>query len=210
MIKKINLLCWLISSLPILYFFYLYPQMPEEVPVHFNAAGEPDRYGNPLSLLIAVVAVVLPLNLIMQFAPVLDPKHKLSETQPAYRKLRVLLALCMASLGIMIVHSSIYGLSPNMIALLIWLLFAVLGNYMQNLKHNYFIGVRTPWTLENEEVWRKTHRLMGKLFFYGGVTGMLLSLILQPIASFAVLIAFALLSTVISFIYSFKQHKNLN
>ena len=47
--------------------------------------------------------------------------------------------------------------------------FVVLGNYLGNLRPNYFVGIRTPWTLENPETWRATHRLGGRLMFFGAL-----------------------------------------
>ena len=53
--------------------------------------------------------------------------------------------------------------------LLVGILFLVIGNYLPQCKPNYFIGIRTPWTLSNEEVWRKTHRFSRKVFIVLGI-----------------------------------------
>jgi uncharacterized membrane protein len=53
--------------------------------------------------------------------------------------------------------------NPNYIVLLIGVLYLVFGNYFKTIKANYFIGIRTPWTLENETVWKETHKLGGKM-----------------------------------------------
>lgn len=93
-------------------------------------------------------------------------------------------------------------------------IFAVLcmfiGNYMQAVKTNYFIGIRTPWTLSNEEVWRKTHYVSGRLFFYGGLISLpLLFLVpsnLAPIPPVSVLVGTAIFSMIYSYII-FKKVK---
>ena len=59
--------------------------------------------------------------------------------------------------------------AANLLALCLCLLFVLMGNYLSTVKLNYFVGVRTPWTLESARVWAKTHRLAGKLFFWGGL-----------------------------------------
>ena len=86
---------------------------------------------------------------------------------------------------------------------------AVLGNYMQNLKPNYFMGIRTPWTLNNEEVWRRTHLICGKWLFYGGLMAALLMLLLPMSASFYVFTGGILLMTVGAFYVSYSIHKEV-
>jgi len=72
---------------------------------------------------------------------------------------------------------SLFG--PDSPIILIGLLFTIIGNYMPSIKPNYFIGIRTPWTLENEMVWTKTHQLAGKLWFPAGLIVILLSLTIR-------------------------------
>jgi uncharacterized membrane protein len=208
--KRITLICWLSSLLPILYFFFLLPDMPAEVPTHFNSRGEPDAYGSPWTVLLAIVVIVIPVNLILQYAPKIDPKQKIKLEQASFQRLRLLLALSMAALAVVIVHATVNPVSVNFISLIIWALFAFIGNYMQNVKHNYFIGVRTPWTLENEEVWRKTHRLTGRAFFYGGILGMILSLFLGMDWSMYILLSFSVGVTIFAFAYSYRVYKKLS
>jgi uncharacterized membrane protein len=57
-------------------------------------------------------------------------------------------------------------------------MFVVLGNYMPRIRSNWWMGIRTPWTLENEEVWRRTHRFGGRTFVAGGVVTIAASLLL--------------------------------
>ena len=87
------------------------------------------------------------------------------------------------------------------------LLFAVIGNYMPNLKPNYFAGLRLPWTLENEDNWRKTHRLAGKLFFSGGLILAIICLFTSPIASIIIFFAGTMIITIIPCVYSYKLYK---
>ena len=68
------------------------------------------------------------------------------------------------------------------VLVVVGLLVAVLGNYMKTVKPNYFIGIRTPWTLENAEIWNKTHRLGGILWFAGGLLIAVAALLLDVTA----------------------------
>ena len=98
---------------------------------------------------------------------------------------------------------------PTLIFALIGLLFAGLGNYFKTIKPNYFIGIRTPWTLENEEVWKKTHHFGGKLWFAGGLLIFILSLIIPIVYSFYVLMTVTVIISIIPIIYSYLEFKKL-
>ena len=82
--------------------------------------------------------------------------------------------------------------------------FAALGNYFQTIRPNYFIGIRTPWTLENEQVWRETHQLGGKISMIGGLLMMPLYFVsnqyFQAFAFIALVIVIALVPVVYSYI----------
>jgi uncharacterized membrane protein len=58
---------------------------------------------------------------------------------------------------------------------------ALIGNYMGNIRQNYFIGIKVPWTLNNEENWNKTHRMAGKLWVVGGIAGIICIMIFKNI-----------------------------
>jgi len=88
-----------------------------------------------------------------------------------------------------------------------------LGNYLQSVKPNYFIGIRTPWTLENEETWKKVHRLGGKLWLVGGLITIFIAFIAKNNSLLA--ITFGTVTAIISIVpilYSYiefrKIHKN--
>ncbi|MHB1651786.1 MAG: SdpI family protein [Desulfitobacteriaceae bacterium] len=81
-------------------------------------------------------------------------------------------------------------------------MFIVLGNYMGRFRHNYFIGIRNPWTLANEPVWQKTHRLGGKLFVLVGVLG-LISVFLNPMLRFGLFMGGVVALLVITTVYSY-------
>lgn len=205
-----NIICWGSAVIPILYFFYLLPDMPAEVPTHFNSKGEADAYGSPWTVLFAIAIIVIPVNLILQYAPKIDPKQKIKTEQQGYQRIRVMLSLFMASIALIVVHSTVNDFSVNMLSIVIWLIFTLLGNFIQSIKHNYFLGVRTPWTLESEVVWKKTHRFMGRTFFFGGIGGMIVSLFLGMEWSMYLLLSFSIIASIFAFAYSYVEFKKLN
>ncbi len=89
----------------------------------------------------------------------------------------------------------------------------MLGNYFQTIRSNYFIGIRTPWTLENEQVWKKTHLLGGRIWMAGGLLIVILSFIITD--NHSLMIAFGILCfimVIIPVIFSyteFRKEKNL-
>lgn len=87
------------------------------------------------------------------------------------------------------------------------LLFSFIGNYMHTLKPNYFAGLRLPWTLENEDNWRKTHQLAGKLFFAGGLLIAVICLFTPVIVSIIAFFTICTIIVLIPCIYSYRLYK---
>ena len=95
----------------------------------------------------------------------------------------------------------------NLLFIILGLFFIILGNLMHSLKSNYFIGLRLPWTLENEDNWRKTHQLASKIWFAGGLF-ILISALLLPIKMMFILMIFSILiMALIPTIYSYRLFK---
>ena len=115
----------------------------------------------------------------------------------------------MSALAIFILYSMQQKISnPGFIFAIIGLLFTFLGNYFKTLKPNYFIGIRTPWTLENEEVWKKTHLLGGKMWFVGGLLMAMTFVLPEPLNLYAFLGITAIIS-IIPIVYSYLEFKKL-
>jgi immunity protein, SdpI family len=100
-------------------------------------------------------------------------------------------------------------LNPHLLFILVGLLLIVLGNYLQSVKPNYFIGIRTPWTLENETVWKKTHELGGILFLAGGICIVILSLIINHNANLFTTLFMIIVGalTLIPILYSYLEFR---
>jgi len=117
--------------------------------------------------------------------------------------------LFMSALALFILYSTKQAemSSPFGIISLVGLLFAVLGWYFSRLKPNYFIGIRTPWTLESEEVWKRTHKASGPVWIIGGILMAIAPLIIES-ASAYIVIGITLLLTIYSVGYSWWAFKN--
>ncbi|CAG9614055.1 Immunity protein SdpI [Bacillus rhizoplanae] len=90
--------------------------------------------------------------------------------------------------------------------MIVGILFLVIGNYLPQCKPNFFVGIRTPWTLSNEEVWRKTHRFSGKVFIVLGII-MCLSIFAPVTWKSYIVLTTVLAGVVITMLYSYFAYK---
>jgi uncharacterized membrane protein len=149
-----------------------YFRLPERVAVHWNYRGEPDRYGSPLEAVIVMPLAMLFVWGLLRFLPTIDP-HRAN-----YEKFRgtyetmidsILALLLVIHVAILLGAAGAPASMDVIVRLAIGGLFIVLGNVMPRTRQNWFVGVRTPWTLANARVWEKTHRVAGYLFVALGV-----------------------------------------
>ncbi|WP_438434100.1 SdpI family protein [Gorillibacterium sp. sgz500922] len=149
-----------------------YNRLPDQLPMHFDIHGNVDRYGGKLNAIGFLACLGLFLPIALGVARHIDPrKGNYDMFQNAFGIFRIALAVF---LDLMLVAIVLYGLGhkinmTNSVMVGIGLLFLVMGNYMPQIKDNFFIGIRTPWTLSDPEVWRKTHRLGGRLWVLAGL-----------------------------------------
>ena len=162
---------WVFIVLPYVYLSTIWDKLPARVPTHFDFEGKANDWSDKSSLLYLPGALTIGIYLLMLVIPYIDPKKKLQQMGGKYYNLRFLMTFFFSILAIFILYISSTGSlkNPNMLYTIIGALFAMLGNYFQTLRPNYFIGIRTPWTLESEQTWKKTHRMGGKIWMVGGV-----------------------------------------
>jgi uncharacterized membrane protein len=186
--KEISLLA--LVAMPYVYLASIWNSLPEIVPTHFNLAGEANDWHHKTFLIYMPGVIFISIYLLFRFLPKLDPKGKIEQMgEKKYFSFRFIILLFFALLNIYILNKTHAGKleSPNMMLALIGGLFAAMGNYFQALRPNYFIGIRTPWTLESESVWRKTHHLGGRLWMGGGIFIVLLSFFITDNLAFGVI-----------------------
>jgi uncharacterized membrane protein len=199
-----------IVLLPYIYLAYIWNQLPEKVPMHWNIKGEIDRYGEKVELIIIPILLPLLVYIIFLVVPKIDPKNRLNKMGNKLQTIKFLLTTLMSILALLIIYTAKNEsfTNPNYMVFIIGVLYIVLGNYFKTLKANYFIGIRTPWTLEKETVWKKTHELGGKLWFIGGIIVVIASLILRKETNFTVFLIITGIITIIPIVYSYLTFKN--
>lgn len=168
---------WSILLLPALMTAVYWNALPEQIPIHWNLRGEVDGYGPRYMLPLMNLGVYLLLTL----APLIDPRrNNYRRFVRTFFYLRVGIVLFLVALNFLSIYIALgYDLpAVRLIMAATFLLLALLGNYLSTVKPNYFIGFRLPWTLEDDEVWRATHRMAARLWFGLGMLGILFAFVL--------------------------------
>ncbi|MBB6612868.1 SdpI family protein [Pontibacter sp. Tf4] len=201
----LEILIWSLMLVPLAFLFLNWAELPDRVPIHFNHKSEADDWGSKNFLAGLVLFMTLGMNLLLLAIPTIDPKDKIANMGSKYHQLRLMLALFMAALAVFIVYSAKAGSleNSNFVNVLVGALLISFGNYFQAIKPNYFLGIRTPWTLESETVWRKTHRLGGRLWMVGGAVMCLTALIHDPVIRLTLFLGTAAVVTLVPVVHSF-------
>lgn len=186
----------------------LYQALPEQIPSHWNIKGEVDAYQNKP---FVFVTGLLPLGiyLLMKFLPKIDPKRGSYEKhKKAYSITQLLVVLMMITVHWIAIFAAL-GFDINVgvfVRILIGLMFVIMGNYMGQIRQNYFYGIRTPWALANEEVWKKTQRAGGYTFIMMGIL-MMVTIVLPPSLAVIVTIVTIFGGLVFMYMYSYLTYK---
>ncbi len=168
--KKI-ILPLILCLIPLVYALYLYRGLPDIIPIHFDANGLANDFGSKNYIFLGAG---LPWFIWLLYFAIrkFDPKNRLKEMGSKFDNFLILNVLITSLLGCFIIYSMMntgFKLNTKIMFLILGSGFILLGNYMPSFKPNYFIGIRTPWTLESEEVWRKTHKLGGIVWIICGL-----------------------------------------
>jgi len=208
--KEIIPLLLIVSMFILAVSFFLTPCVPEKLPSHWNAQGEIDDYGSKNFVLFFFPALTLGIYLLMTFLPLIDPlRRNYQKFVLPYFFIRLVIVLFLAFLYFYTLFSAL-GKVPDIRFLIIpalSLLFIVIGYFLPQVKRNYFLGLRTPWTLNNDKVWEKTHKIGGKVFMLTGF----LSLFSIFFADYSLLIflIIVLLGAFFSFPYSYYIYRKM-
>lgn len=202
----------LLSAMPLLLLYMQYPGFPETIAVHFGLNGKADRYAEKSQawMIIGLLSgVSIAAGILLLFITRIDPKFRDQSSQGTFNKIAIVVTFFLSALNCYIIFSlPRQHLPASGVHLIMCLFFSVLGNYMYNVKPNYWVGIRTPWTLESEVVWRKTHHLAGRLWFVGGmVLAALLLLLPEQVSRISFLAGIGVLALV-PVLYSIVIYKN--
>jgi uncharacterized membrane protein len=184
----------------------LYGHLPDPVPSHWNAAGLVDAtLPKPWGAWILPI-VFVPTSVFLCVLPAVSPAN--FPMTPFGRIYRLIVAV-IAAFGLwtqLLTDGVALGFKidlPAQLLCAVGVLYALLGHWMPQLTQNFFVGIRTPWTLADEDVWTRTHRLAGPLMIAAGLA-IALTAALAPQQALSVLIGASLLAFGIPVIYSWR------
>ncbi|MEI2378940.1 SdpI family protein [Priestia megaterium] len=198
-ITLLTLVAWLVAL----------PHLPATMPIHWGANGEADGFATKINAMILTVGIMVLIYFVIAFVPRIDPRK---ENYKYFSKTYNILLNAVLLLFFFVNMSTIlqglgYNVPMSYIApIMAGLVFIIIGNYLQRVRSNYFMGIRTPWTLSNENVWKKTHRLSGKLFFIGGLL-ILISAFLPDGYKSVIMWGSIVLCVAIPYLYSYLAYK---
>ncbi|MBN1258052.1 MAG: SdpI family protein [Planctomycetes bacterium] len=143
-----------------------------KIPVHYGMDGKPDRYGGKFEALLLLPIITIALSAFLVYIPRIAPRKKNIEKSASVYNVLLKIYPCFMLAVYLLMLSIGFGIDLNINTIMLCLmgiLFLVMGNYLGKVKSNFFIGIRTPWTLSSELSWYRTHRMAGWLVVIIGI-----------------------------------------
>lgn len=211
MIKK-NLPKLIITSLiiliPIVIGLILWDKLPDQVPVHWNMSGEVDDYATKTQAVFAMPLVLVAFQWICVLGTSLDPKKQNINDKMFTLVLWIIPIISLLCNSMVYATALGHKVSVEIIMpLFMGALFIIIGNYLPKCKQSYTMGIKLPWTLDDEENWNKTHRMAGFLWVIGGIIVMATAFLGAFWLFFVVLIPMVIVPTVYSYLLYKKSKK---
>jgi len=187
--------------------FYFYLHFPERIVTHWNAAGQPNGYSSKAFAAFFFPFFNIGIYLLLFFVPYIDPKKSnYNKFKNIYHIIKSALVVFLTVLYMLVVLNGLGYKMPINIAvpLSVAFLFIIIGVFLERIKPNWFIGIRTPWTLSSDIVWQKTHKFGSKVFILGGFLMLLAAVLPQWFSWF---IGLFILMVLITIIYSYLLYR---
>ena len=208
-----SLLLFIVLAVPWIYLAIVYDDLPSTIATHFGINEMPDAFGPRNNIFIGPLtlsAVGAGIYFLLKNLYRIDPKRKYTPaTSGILSNIAMLINLLFAAIMLFIINWTLHGKiqSFSILFCVMGLFIAYIGNLMHSIKPNYFAGYRLPWTLENEDNWRRTHQLASKVLFIGGIAIAILSLLVSSGPAIFIFITAMSLMTIIPAVYSYKIYK---
>lgn len=150
----------------------VFERLPERMVTHWNVRGEPDGYSARAFGAFLMPGIMLILWLVLLAVPHIDPRHtNIEKFRDSYETLIVAIVSVMAGLHVVLIGAALGWPIPiaRIVPFGVGVLLVVLGNLLPRFRSNFFMGIRTPWTLSSETVWARTHRVGGYMIVGAGI-----------------------------------------
>ena len=210
--KKINkrtlILTSIVILIPIVVGCMLWNKLPDTIPTHFGMDGTPNGWSSKPFTVFGLPILILFLHLLCLGATSLDPKYY-NMSDKLYG-LVVWICPIVSLLVVISCYGSALGIEVNIsryIMIGCGIIFMVVGNYLPKCKQNYTMGIKLPWTLDDEENWNHTHRFAGFLWVVGGVAIMVNAFLEWTWLFLVIVFLMVIIPTVYSYLYYRKNQK---
>lgn len=202
---------WWFGLVPIVASFafaaWAFPQLPEQIPTHWGLGGRPDGWGDRWPSAFIAPGIALATWLLLAVLPRIGPRRGNMERHADTYWLMVNVLLLFFTIMTVVMLGSALGWPVDVtqvVLVAMGLMFAALGNYLPRVRSNWWMGIRTPWTLDSETVWRETHRVGGRVMLVAGVVATVAALLLpSPVreyTAFGVIVVSSLVPLVYSYV----------
>ena len=204
--KKTIIFTTILCLLPIVAGLIFWDQLPEQVAIHFNSAGEPDNFAPKALAVLGLPVLLAVIHLFCLFMTDKDPKR---QNISAASKMLVLwvcpfISWLGMSMTIGFALEAVRNITP-VVSVCLGILFMVIGNYLPKCLPSYTVGIKLPWTLHSDDNWRYTHRIGGFCFTFAGLIVLICSFFGTIWVVVPALAVAAVVPTVASYLY-YKKH----
>lgn len=204
--NKAAVISTVLCLLPIVLSALLYNNLPNQVAVHFDNAGNPDNYLPKALAAFGLPLLLAAINLYSHFRMTADPKVKNSAAS-----LRTLAKWLVPVVSLVVMPITLFMAMGKKVPIamivtaMVGLVVVISGNYLPKCKRNYTIGIKLPWTLDNEENWNHTHRFSGFVWVFGGISIIINAFMEIPYLTAAIAAGLIVIPFLYSYLFSLRH-----
>lgn len=190
----------------------VYPTLPDKIPTHWNIKGQVDATGSKDWAVFLMPCAMLGLLGLLRAIPWLSPKHfEVDAFQSTYAWIVLLVQCVFAYIHLLTILAALGNIVdfPRAMSGCLFLFFALMGNVLGKVRKNFYVGIRTPWTLASDRVWNDTHRLAARMFVLVGVVGLLFSLVVKRLEYLLIPFGGLAVGVIWVVLYSLVHYKSL-
>ena len=194
----------------------VYPRLPDRMPTHWELSPHPpgsvptpNGWSDRLWGAFGIPILLLGMWALMKILPRIDPRgSNYAKFGGAFEAIIISLMLFMLGMHFVVLRAALgYPVQiDRVVPIGVGLLLIVIGNLLPRARPNWFVGIRTPWTLSSDRVWEKTHRFGGRVFVAGGILITITALLWVPWAHVVLFAAMVLIASSV-LIYSYIEWK---
>jgi uncharacterized membrane protein len=176
---KYTIWAFILTAIPFVYLAYLWDTMPAQFVLN---NGKSNRIGTKELMLehqINFAIVGLAIYFVMAYYKTYDPKQSIIRGKNLLVKFGLINVASVSALSVYIIHTAIDHDFNNFFFIHTGLIIAAFGNFMHSLPFRHPLGIRLPWVVNNEDIWRKTHQLASKIYFFTGLVMVILACIIE-------------------------------